>query len=68
MTTLQTSFKIDNWSKISSFISWKTFRNDRDFLENLEDFLFWKIIEKSDIWEYISESEVLEALNKKVWK
>ena len=67
MTVIETSFKIESDSKISSLISWRNFRSDKDFLETLEDFLFWKIIEEWDKKDYVSEDDVLKVLSNNLW-
>lgn len=68
MTTIDTHFRVNKTGALSSFISGKTFRDDRDFVDTLEDFLFWKIVESSDIWDYVWESEIFKTLNKNIWK
>jgi len=68
ITIMQTSFNIDEKSKISKFISWKTFRSDKEFIENIEDFLFWNIILQWDKWEFIEEEAVFSFLDSKIWK
>lgn len=67
MSTITTTFEIWWKSKISSLISWRRFKNDRELLETIEDFLFWKMMEESDVWDYVSEDEVFKILNKNVW-
>lgn len=65
---MQTTFNIDEKSKISKFISGKTFRSDKEFIENIEDFLFWNIIAKWDKWDFIDEKEVFSFFDSKLWK
>ena len=65
MNFVETSFKIKTDSRISSLLSGRKFRSDKDFLETLEDFLFWQIIKESDKWDYVSKEEVFSALDKK---
>ncbi len=50
MTYIDTTFKIDSKSKISSFISWKKFRSDKEFIEVLDK--FFKLKE-----EYLKDDE-----------
>ena len=68
MTVVDTHFKIEKNSQIASFISWKTFKSDSDFLEVLEDHLFWKIMEQSDESDLVEESDVFKVLSQNIWK
>ncbi len=54
----ETTFVIKNSGFLNTFLSWRIFSDDRDVLNSLEDYLFWKIIEKSDKWDFCKESEV----------
>ncbi|MDD2871616.1 MAG: hypothetical protein PHS49_06540 [Candidatus Gracilibacteria bacterium] len=66
MSTITTTFEIGGKSKISSLISGRRFKNDRELLETIEDFLFGKMMEESDVGDYVSEDEVFKILNKNV--
>jgi len=68
MTAIETRFRIEWNSKISSLLSWKRFRNDKDFLETLEDLLFWQIMKESDRWDYVSKEDIFNVLDKNIWK
>jgi hypothetical protein len=68
MTYIQTTFQIDSKSRISSFISWKKFRNDIEFIEVVEDYLFWKYMIESDKWDFISKEDVFNTLDYCIWK
>jgi len=39
MVVVDTHFKINNDSKIASFISWRNFRSDRDFIEQVYHYI-----------------------------
>ncbi len=68
MTFIQTSFQIDSKSKIPDFISWKKFRNDEEFIEALEDYLFGKEMILADKWDYITKDDVFRELDSCIWK
>lgn len=36
------------------------------FSHEREDFLFWKLMEESDIWDFVSEEDIFEVLNKNI--
>ena len=60
MVVVDTYIKMNINSRIASAISWKTFRSDKDFLEVLEDILFWKMMIEADKKEFVKEEDVLE--------
>jgi len=68
MTTVETYFKVNKTWALTSFISHKTFKDDNDFIETIEDFLFSQILKKSDLWDYVSEDSVLKTLEQNIWK
>lgn len=68
MTVVDTYFKVEGKSKIGSFLAGKTFRNDREIVTELEDFMFGKILEleeKPDE-DYVSQEEVFKALENNI--
>ena len=68
MSDWGTVIDIKEQSSLSDFLSGKTFDDERDFLETLEDHLFWKHIEEWDVWDYIEVAELQNLLNDKIWK
>ncbi len=68
MTFVETTFKIDSKSKVASFLSWKRFKDDKEFLSNLEDLFFGQIIKDSDKWNYTSKDNIFDVLEKNIWK
>ncbi len=69
MSIIETNFFIeDKNSKINDFLSWRTFRSDKEFIEFLEDYLFWNIISKWDLQEYVSNEDIMTLIDSKIWK
>lgn len=64
----QATINISNKSQLISFISGKTFRDDKEFLEELEDYMFWKVLADSDEKEYVSQDNIFSVLDKNIWK
>lgn len=68
VATSQATINFSHKSQLLSIISWKTFRDDKEFLETLEDYMFWKILETSEEKDYVSEKFVFSVLDKNTWK
>ena len=51
-------FRIHRKSKLIEVLNWKEFQTENDFLELIEDYCFWSMLQKSDVWDYVSEEEV----------
>ena len=68
MVVVDVSFETEKKSKIASLISWKTFRDDREFLEVLEDHMFWKMMKESDKWDYVKEEDIFSVLDQNIWR
>lgn len=59
----QVGFEIDNPTALTSYIQGRHFWDEQELLEIIEDYLFWKMIERADTWEYVSEEDVFKALD-----
>jgi hypothetical protein len=64
----QATINFSHKSQLLSIISWKTFRDDKEFLETLEDYMFSKILEASEEKEYVLEDDIFNVLDKNIWK
>ena len=64
MQTTETRFRIHRKSQLSTIIEGRDFEDENDFLELIEDYLFWKMMQKSETGDYASEDEVFSGLIK----
>jgi len=64
MTITDTHFRVHQKSKLSSLLQWKDFKDEQEFLECIEDYLFGKMIEQWDTGELVSQEEVFRALER----